>query len=111
MPTALNPNIIDRDLSAFLVEGDERTVFRFMGEVRYQMAGQRQGFEHIVERNTIAREVCDELGIRVIDLFAAFDTEKIADFREHFIDMIHLRPSSYSLVAQTVYDGLKDLLA
>ena len=110
MPTALNPRIIDRDLSSLFVDSDERTVFRFMGDVRYQMAGQRQGFEHIVERNAVAHEVCRKQGIRSIDLFAAFDTENLADFREHFIDMIHLRPSSYPLVARVVYDGIKDLL-
>jgi lysophospholipase L1-like esterase len=111
VPTALNPQIIDRDLSSFIVEGDDRSAFRFMGKVRYQMAGQREGFEHIVERNAIAREVCDTAGIRLIDLFAAFDTENLADFREHFIDMIHFRPSAYPLVAQRVYDGIQDLLA
>lgn len=110
-PTALNPQIVDSDLSSFLVDGDDRTAFRFMGEVRYQIAGQRQGFEHIAERNTIAREACGKLGIRLIDLFAAFDTKGLADFREHFIDMIHFRPSAYPLVAQRVYEDIKDLLA
>lgn len=50
----------------------------------------RQGFEHIEERNAVAREVCEKLGIRLIDLFAAFDTKGLADFREHLIDMIPL---------------------
>jgi lysophospholipase L1-like esterase len=82
-----------------------------MGGVSYQPEGQRQGFEHILERNAVAREVCRNLGVRLIDLFAAFNTENLADFREHFIDMIHLRPSAYPLVAERVYDGIKDLLA
>ena len=110
VPTALNPLIIDRDLSSFLVEGDENTAFCFVGDVPYQMAGQGQGYEHIVERNAIAREVCSRLGIRLFALFAALDTENLSEFREHFIDMIHLRPRAYPLVAQLVYDGIEDLI-
>jgi lysophospholipase L1-like esterase len=111
MPTALNRRIIEQDLSAYFIDGDDDTLFRFIGYVPYQVAGQRQGFEHIVERNAITREVCAELGVRLIDLYAAFDTEGAADFREHFFDILHLRPRSYPLAARLVYDGLKDLLA
>ena len=57
------------------------------------------------------REVCARLGVRVIDLFAALDTENTADFREHFVDVLHLRPRSYPLVAQIIYDNIKDLAA
>jgi hypothetical protein len=110
MPTALNPRIIDRDLSSYLVPGDAETGFRFLGNEPYRIEGQRQGFEHIVERNAITREVCARLGVRVIDLFAIFDTEDLADFREHFYDLIHFRERSHPAVAQAVYDGIKDLL-
>jgi len=111
MPAALNRLIIDRDLSPFFVQGDEETGFHFLGHLPYQVEGQRWGLDHIVERNAITREVCARLGVRVIDLFAALDTENTADFREHFIDVLHLRPRSYPLVAQIIYDNIKDLAA
>ena len=111
IPTALNGRIIHRDLSSYRRYGDDTTSFRFLGDLPFHVEAQRQGFEHIVERNDIAREVCHALGIRLIDLFAAFNTENLADFREHFYDVIHFRPSAYPLVAQAVYDGIKDLLA
>jgi hypothetical protein len=47
----------------------------------------------------------------VADFFAAFDTDREPDFREHFSDALHPRPRSYPLVAQIVYDNIKDLLA
>lgn len=111
MPTALNHRIADQDLSAYLVDGDDETLFRFIGYVPYQVAGQRQGFEHIIERNAITREVCTALGVRLIDLFAMFDTTGLPDFREHFFDILHLRPRSYPLLAQRIHDSIKDLLA
>ena len=111
MPTALNPRIVDRDLSSYLLPGDAETGFRFLGNEPYRIEGQRQGFEHILERNAITREVCAGLGIRAIDLFAIFDTENLPDFREHFYDLIHFRERSHPLVAQAVYSGIKDLLA
>ena len=111
MPTALNPQIIDLDLSAYLVRGDDETGFRFLGDIAYRTEGQRWGYEHIVERNAITREVCAEQRIRMVDLFAMFDTANEADFREHFIDILHLRPRSYRLVAEIVYEEIKDLLA
>ena len=47
----------------------------------------------------------------MVDLYTAFDTEQEPDFREHFSDALHPRPRSYPLVAQIVYDNIKDLLA
>ena len=111
IPTALNGRIVHWDLSSYRTAGDDSTSFRFLGDLPFHVEAQRQGFEHVVERNTIAREVCRVRGIRLIDLFAAFNTEDRVDFREHFYDVIHFRPSAYPLVAQIVYDGLKDLLA
>ena len=110
MPTALNRGLIGKDLSGYLVEGGGESGFTFLGYIPYQIDGQRQGFEHIVERNAITREVCAALGVRLIDLYAAFDTAGSADFREHFYDVLHLRPRSYPLMAQIVYDGIEDLL-
>ena len=84
MPTPLNRHIVDQDLSPYLVEGDYEQGFRFLGKLPYQKDGQRWAFEHIAERNAITREVCAKLGVRLIDLAAALDTENLADFRENF---------------------------
>jgi len=110
MPTALNRHIVDRDLSSYLADGDDRTGFRFLGDIPYQLHAQRQGFEHITERNDIAREVCTRLGIRLVDVYAAFETESAADFREHFYDVLHFRPRSYPRLTQFIYAEIKDLL-
>ena len=109
-PTALNRDIVHRDLSSFLTEGDDATGFRFLGDIPYQIHAQRQGFEHISERNAIAREVCARLGVRLTDVFARFNTEDSADFREYFYDVLHFRPRSYPLLTQFVYDQIEDLL-
>ena len=110
MPTALNPGIADRDLSDLLVRTDDATGFEFLGDIPYRVEYQRLAFDHIVERNAITREVCARHGIRVVDLFGAFNTEDAADFREHFRDIIHLRPRSYPTLAQIIHDQIKDLL-
>ena len=110
MPMALNRQIIDRDLSSYLVEGDDGSAFRFLGDIPYQIHAQRQGFEHITERNAIAREVCARLGVRLVDVFARFDTENATDFREHFYDVLHFRPRSYPLLTSFIYEEVKDLL-
>ena len=110
-PTALNRQIIDRDLSPYFVRGSDETGFRFLGDLRYDIHAQHQVFEHITERNDIAREVCARLGVRLVDVYAAFDTERSAEFREHFYDVLHFRPRSYPLGAQIVYENIKDLLA
>lgn len=110
VPTALNARIVDSDLSPYLTEGDDDTVFRFLGNIPCKAEWQRAGFEHILERNAVAREVCGGLDIRVIDLYAALDSEKHQDFREHFVDVMHLRKRAHPVVAQIVYDEIKDLL-
>jgi hypothetical protein len=111
IPTALNRHIVDHPLSPYLREGDHDSGFHFFGDFAREVEGQCEAFAYILERNAIARRVCSELGIRVVDLFAAFDTERVSDFREHFSEVLHLRPRSYPLVAQHVYAGIKDLLA
>ena len=110
VPTALNRQLLDRDLSPYLAEGDDDTVFRFLGNIPCKPEWQRAGFDHIIERNAIAREVCTRLGIPVVDLFAVLDNEKLADFREHFVDVMHFRVRAHALVAQIIYDEIKDLL-
>ena len=47
---------------------------------------------------------------RLVDLAAAFDTERLADFREDFHDMLHLRPRAYPKAAAILYEGIRDLL-
>ena len=111
MPTPLNRHIVDQDLSSFLVEGDYENGFRFLGKLPYQKDGQRWAFEHVAERNAITREVCASLGVRLIDLAAALDTKNLADFRENFLDAVHIRPRAFPLVAQIIHDDIKDLLA
>src|SRR3954453_9729746 len=110
MPTALNSRIIGRDLSSYIKGEDDETGFRFLGNGQYRLEYARLGYEHIVERNAITREVCAQLGVRLIDLFALFETENLDDFREHFIDVLHLRPRSYPLLVEIVYEHIGELL-
>jgi hypothetical protein len=110
MPTALNRQIVDRDLSSWFRGGDRDTVFSFAGDLPYSLAAQHHMFNHITERNAILREVAQASGLRLVDLAAAFDTEALADFRADFHDMLHLRPSAYSKAAAAVYRAINDLL-
>src|SRR5205814_10362971 len=109
MPTALNRNIVERDLSSYFSGGGRDSAFYFAGDLPYSVAAQRHMFAHITERNAILREAARESGARLVDLAAAFDTEAVADFREDFHDMLHLRPRAYPKAAAAVYDGIKDL--
>src|SRR5437763_589797 len=110
MPTALNRNIVDRDLSAYFTQGDRDMVFTFAGDLAYSVEAPRHMLAHITERNAIVRQVAQARGIRVVDLAAAFDTAAAADFREDFHDMLHLRPRAYPKAAANVFQGIKDLL-
>ena len=110
MPTALNRQISDQDLSSYITGCDTDSVFTFFGNLAYSRELQRIGFEHIIERNEIVREVAVQMNMRFVDLFAEFDTEKVDDFRQHFTDMVHLRASAHTKIARAVYEGIKDLL-
>jgi len=110
MPTPLNRRIVNTDLSPYLVEGDYEHAFRFLGKLPYRQDGQRWAFEHIEERNAITREVCAKLGVRLVDLAAALDTEDQPDFRENFLDAVHIRPRAFPLVARTIHAEVEDLL-
>jgi len=110
LPTALNRTIVDRDLSHYFVPGDRDHVFSFAGDLAYSVEAQRLMLAHITERNAILREVAQTAGARLVDLGAALDTERLADFREDFHDMLHLRPRAYPKVAGIVHDGIRDLL-
>lgn len=108
MPTALNQNIVDQDLSPYFRR--RRPVFHFIGEIPYSLDVQRYLLDLVTERNAIVREVAQATGVRLIDLHAAFDTERIADFRQDFFDALHIRPIAYRKTAGTVHQGIKDLL-
>src|SRR4051812_48748748 len=110
MPTALNRRIADLDLSSYLTSRDAEDAFTFCGDLPYSRKNQSIGFNYIVERNEIIRETASEMNIRVVDLFAEFDTEKLDDFRQDFNDMIHLRASAHPKIVRAVYEGIKDLL-
>jgi len=112
MPTALNREIIKRDLSAsFVTEHDPDRYFTFYGAARYSVSIQRETFDYIVERNAIAREVCASRNVRVVDLFEVFNTTRIADFRQDFMDVVHPHVHAYPAMARAVYNGIADLLA
>lgn len=110
MPTAMNRHLADRDLSAFFTDRFARDPFTFLGTLEYSVELQATGFRYILERNAIVREVAAEQRIRLVDLYAEFDTERVENFRRDFHDMIHPRPSVYPRIAQAVYEGISDLL-
>ena len=110
MPTALNRKIVDRDLSRYFTPGDRDHVFTFAGDLAYSIEAQRHMLAHIAERNAMTREVAEAIGAHFVDLAAAFDTERLADFREDFHDMLHLRPRAYPKAAAILHDGIRDLL-
>lgn len=104
-PTALNPEIAGHDLSQFFTDG-----FTFLGRLPYSTEIQQGAFAFVCERNRIARKVCVELNIPVVDLFERFNTEGQADFRTHFADILHFRPQAFPLVAKAVYQEIEHLL-
>jgi lysophospholipase L1-like esterase len=110
MPTALNRRIADQDLSSYLTSRDAEEPFTFCGDLPYSRKNQYIGFNYIMERNDIVRETASQMNIRMVDLFAEFDTEKLDDFRQDFGDMIHLRASAHPKIVRAVYEGIKDLL-
>jgi lysophospholipase L1-like esterase len=111
IPTALNSRLAAQDLSRYFCDGGDGHAFSFSGNLRYSLQLQRTAFDYIVERNQIARDCARRTGTPLVDLFAAFDTERADDFRQDFLDIMHLRPSAYPKIAGAVYDGIKHLLA
>jgi lysophospholipase L1-like esterase len=111
IPTALNRRLASQDLSPYFSGGGEDDAFSFSGNLRYSLQLQRTAFDYIIERNQMARDCARQTRTPLVDLFAAFDTEMADDFRQDFLDIMHLRPSAYPKIAQTVYQGIEDLLA
>ena len=100
MPTALNPRLVDQDLSPYFVGGSDEVRFGFLGILHYSIALQRVAYAHILERNAIIRDVAAEAGVPLVDFFKVFDTTEKADFRDVFYDILHFRPNAYPVVAQ-----------
>jgi len=111
MPTSLNPNIVDRDLSPFMAQGvaggDER--YGFFGGDPYSVSRQRLIYSHLVERNSMIRAVAEERGIPLLDLFATFETKSIDDFRDNFCDITHPRPRAYPAFAAAAFTAVSEL--
>jgi len=110
MPTALNRRIASQDLSCYLTDRGAPHPFTFCGNLAYSRELQSLAFDYIVERNQIVRDIAGQMGIPLVDLFIEFETEWLNDFRQDFIDMIHLRSSVYPKIDRVVYGGIKDLL-
>lgn len=110
MPTALNRDLIERDLSPYLTERFAPDEFLFCGNIPYSPELAKTAFAFICERNAIAGEAAAAAGVRLVDLYAEFDTAPVADFRHDFHDIVHLRGSAYPKIAQAVYAGIADLL-
>lgn len=125
LPTALNRQIIDEDLTPYFSPKSDTwdsmywvseltdptyVGFFFYGSYEYSIELQKDVFAPVLERNTIIREVAATLDIPVIDLFAKFDTELMADFRAEFFDVLHPRPSAYAKLARSVYEGIKPVV-
>jgi hypothetical protein len=125
LPTALNSRIARTDLTSYfsakladwetmywvseLTDPDFRG-FYFYGFHEYSVSLQADAFAHVLERNSQIREAGAMARIPVIDLFAAFDTGSMADFRADFFDILHPRPSAYPKLAQAVYAGIRHLV-
>jgi lysophospholipase L1-like esterase len=110
MPTALNRRIARLDLSCYVANRDGPDAFTFCGNLPYSQELQSAAFDYILERNEIVRDISRQTDTPLVDLFCEFDTEHLADFRQEFSDMIHLRPSAYPKIARGIYEGIKHLL-
>ena len=78
----------------------------FCGPEEYSVETQQKVLQHILERNQISREVAAAKGVPLLDLFAALDTERLADFRQDFFDVLHPRPAAYQKIAAAIYEGM-----
>ena len=47
----------------------------------------------------------------MIDLAAALATENLTDFRENFLDVVHIRPRAFRMVAAITHNEIKNLLS
>ena len=106
MPTALNGRIVRQELSNYDLPGDVNSGFDLYPFEQYSIGLQKELFYHICERNRITCEVAVERGTPLLDLFTTFGTEQLADFRQDFFDVMHLRPGAYGKMARAVCEGM-----
>jgi lysophospholipase L1-like esterase len=111
IPTALNRRIAGQDLSPCFTGGDPESAFSFAGNLPYSRDLQQTAFDYLLSRNEIVRDCAQRTGTPMVDLFAEFDTEPLGDFRQDFLDIMHLRPSAYPKVARAIYHGIENVLA
>jgi hypothetical protein len=110
MPTALNFAIAGSDISAsFRPTDDDR--FMFFGGETYSVEFQMTLFTHIFERNDIIRKVCAARKVPLVDLFTAFDSSRLDDYRKYFFDMTHPRIAAYPMMAMIVREAIRPILA
>ena len=111
IPTALNRRLADQDLSPYFSGGGAEDAFSFSGNLRYSLDLQRTAFDYLVERNQIVRDCAHRAGARWSICSRHSTPSWLDDFRQDFLDIMHLRPSAYPKIAGAVYQGIKDLLA
>lgn len=112
LPTCLNEGMIDSDISSFFRRGSgPNDMFTFWGADGYSIAEQKQLFAHVRQRNDIIRKVAEHTKTPLVDLFAALDSSRLADFREEFFDVSHPRPSAYGKFASVLWEGIAPLIS
>jgi hypothetical protein len=109
-PTALNRRILGKDLSGEFRAGDDDTVFQYVWPALYSVGLQRQIYDFISRRNEIAIDVAMRAKVPVVDLFAAFDTTELPDFRRDFVDFMHFRVSAYPQIVAAISRGISHTL-
>ncbi|MBV8601366.1 MAG: SGNH/GDSL hydrolase family protein [Candidatus Eremiobacteraeota bacterium] len=113
MPTSLTPSLASTDLAPYLTGfGESPTVasldegFGFWGVEPYSIELAQRIYAHLLERNAAIRVVAGEQRVPLLDLFAAFDSRGVQDFRRDFFDIAHPRPRAYREFAAVVYAEL-----
>lgn len=101
IPTPLNEDIITLDLEDYFGKD-----FGFYGALPYSVKLQQEIFAHVLERNAIIRRVAEKTNTALIDLYQAFKTNSLNDFRQNFFDMQHPRRSAYYQIAECVRTGV-----
>jgi len=109
VPTALNEQILDTDLTPYHTIADPLVKFHgFAGNL--SPSTMRSVYGRLLERNTIIRRVAQEREIPLFDWFAAMRTTSLEDFHKDFYDILHPRPKSYAKIAQIWAEGLRPYL-
>jgi len=101
--------MIETDISDRIVaHGDPgEEAYYFWGAEPYSFRLQKPLFDHILQRNAIVRDVAASTRTVLVDLYAALDSSHERDFRRYFFDVAHPRPSTYSIIASLVAEGVR----